>query len=172
MLAYVFIAIAIAVRLMFNTLGFTPLGAALLFFGSRMPRKHYFAAAAAVALSDLWLNRMYGYKLQPDQLIVWAWYIGACFLGSLLKDRVKPLYVGGAALGSSVSFFLVSNFAVWLTWTMYPKTLSGLVDCYIAAVPFFQKGLVSDLVFSGIFFAIPVAIAYARRVDAHHDVAA
>jgi hypothetical protein len=106
---------------------------------------------------------VYGYPIQADQLVVWAWYVGACFLGSLLKDRVKPLYVGGAALASAVSFFLISNFAVWLSWPMYSKTWAGLVTCYAAAVPFFEKGIASDLLFSAVFFGAAALIAEARR---------
>lgn len=177
MLAYLFVAIAIAVRVMsgtgkFATLGFTPLGASLLFFGSRMPRKHFAIAVAAMIACDIYLNRfVYGIPLQPDQFVIWAWYVGACFLGLLLKDRVKPLYVGAAALASAVSFFLVSNFAVWLSWNLYPKTAAGLVSCYVAAIPFFEKGIVSDLVFSAIFFMIPVLIAQARGAYSHDDAA-
>jgi hypothetical protein len=128
-----------------------------------MPRKHFAVAAGAMVLSDLYLNRVYGYPIQADQLVVWAWYVGACFLGSLLKDRVKPLYVGGAALASAVSFFLISNFAVWLSWPMYSKTWAGLVTCYAAAVPFFEKGIASDLLFSAVFFGAAALIAEARR---------
>jgi hypothetical protein len=172
MLAYLFVLIAVAVRVLagtgaFATLGFTPLGASLLFFGSRMPRKHFPAAVALVIASDLYLNlKVYGIHLTWDQGIIWAWYIGACFIGSLLNGRVKPLNVLGAALGSSVSFFLISNFGVWMAgYVGYPKTWAGLLASYVAAIPFFQKGIVSDVVFSAIFFTVPVLIAAARGVD-------
>jgi hypothetical protein len=51
MLAYLFVVIAVAVRVLagtgtFATHGFTPVGAALLFFGSRMPRKQFFGPVA------------------------------------------------------------------------------------------------------------------------------
>ena len=108
MLAYLFVLLAVAVRVLsgigvVGTMGFSPLGASLLFFGSRMPRKHYAAPLALLILSDVYLTtQRYGHSLSWDQGIIWAWYLGAFFLGSLLKDRVKPLYVGGAALGSAL----------------------------------------------------------------------
>lgn len=175
MLAYLYIAIAIAVRVVSGTgtlatLGFTPLGASLLFFGSRMPRKHFALATCAMIACDVYLNRfVYQIPLGKDQYVIWLWYVGACFLGSLLKDRVKPLNVGFAALGASVSFFLISNFAVWIFWPMYPKTLAGLGAAYVAAIPFFEKGIVSDLVFSAIFFSIPVLIAQAKQAAANNQ---
>ncbi|HEY6308971.1 MAG TPA: DUF6580 family putative transport protein [Candidatus Angelobacter sp.] len=181
MLAYVYVLIAVAIRLMagtgeFATYGFTPVGASLLFFGSRMPRKQFWIPVALLIGSDLYLNlKVYGMALTWDQVVVWAWYAGACFIGVLLRGRIKPHLVIGGALGSAVSFYAVSNFAVWAAGSVgYPKTFAGLLASYAAAIPFFQKGLASDLVFSVIFFSIPVLIALTRGTlpeKANKDVA-
>jgi hypothetical protein len=64
----------------------------------------------------------------------------------------------GAALTSSVSFFLVSNFGVWAAYNMYPKTLPGLISCYVAGIPFYQHRFAGDLLFTAVFFAIPVLL--------------
>lgn len=165
MLAYLFLVIALAVRIMsgvgvFGTMGFAPLGAALLFFGSRMPRKHYAVALAALIATDVYLtNHHYGMPVTWDQGFTWAWYVGAFFLGSFLKNRVKPLYVLGAGVASAVSFYVVSNFGVWIAGILYPRTWDGLVACYVAALPFLRRGLESDLLFSIILFGVPVLIA-------------
>jgi hypothetical protein len=39
---------------------------------------------------------------------------------------------------------------------MYPKTSSGLLACYTAAIPFFRGTVESDLFFSIAFFEVPV----------------
>jgi hypothetical protein len=165
MLAYLFVALGILVHVVGSghTFGFTPLGASLLFFGANRSRKEFLLLLPALIGADVYLNYKYGHAMQPDQWFVFAWYVGACFLGSLLKGRVRPLYVGGAALASSVSFFLVSNFAVWAVWTMYPKTFAGLMASYVAAIPFFQKGIASDLLFAAVFFSVPVLVAHFSR---------
>lgn len=165
MLAYVYLLIAIAIRVLSGTgalatLGFTPLGASLLFFGSRKSHKEFLIAVLLVAASDLYLNYLYRSPLGADQLVIWAWYIGACFLGSLLKNRIKPLYVAGAAVSAAVSFFLVSNFAVWLFGNLYPKSFAGLTACYVAGLPFFRNGAISDLAFSAVFFGVPALVAH------------
>ena len=167
MLAFLYVLIAVAVRVVagtgtFATLGFTPVGASLLFFGARMPRKFYFFPVALLIASDLYLNqRVYGMPLTWDQGLIFAWYAGALLIGSLLRNRIKPLYVGGAALASAVSFFVISNFGVWASgYVGYPHTWAGLAACYVAAIPFFEKGIVSDLVFSAAFFAIPALLGY------------
>lgn len=163
MLAYLYVVLAVAARVLAGTgtlslHGFTPLGASLLFFGSRMPRKQFWIPVALLIGADVYLNFFrYHMALTWDQAVVWAWYLGACCIGMLLRGRVKALFVGGAAIGSSVSFFLVSNFAVWLAgYIAYPKTLAGLGACFAAAIPFFKNDLVSSLLFSAVFFAVPV----------------
>jgi hypothetical protein len=178
MLAYLFVVIAVAIRVLagtgtFATHGFTPVGAALLFFGSRMPRKQFWVPVSLLIASDLYLTlKVYHSALTWDQILIWAWYIGACFIGVLLHHRVKPLNVLGAGLGSAVSFFLVSNFGVWAAGTVgYPKTWAGLVACYTAAIPFFRNGLVSDLFFATVFFSIPVLIGLLTRPESRQDVA-
>ena len=166
MLAYVYVLIAVAVRILgatvpFATYGFSPLPASILFFGAYKQRKQLLAPLLLFILTDVFLTtQLYKMAFNWDQTIIWAWYVGAFFLGSLLKDRVKPLYIGGAALGSAVSFFLVSNFAVWLGGKLYPMTWSGLTACYVAAIPFFRNGIASDLLFSAVLFGIPVLAAW------------
>jgi len=48
---------------------------------------------------------------------------------------------------ASLSFFLVSNFGVWLSW--YPHTLEGLISCYTLALPFYRNTLIGDGLFGG-----------------------
>jgi len=108
MLAYLYVVLAIAARVLAGTgtlslHGFTPLGASLLFFGWRMPRKQFLIPVALLIGTDVYLNFFrYHMALTWDQAVVWAWYAGACCIGLLLRGRVKALFVGGAAVGSSV----------------------------------------------------------------------
>ncbi|MFN3693746.1 MAG: DUF6580 family putative transport protein [Ignavibacterium sp.] len=37
---------------------------------------------------------------------------------------------------------------------MYPKNIAGLIECYVAAIPFIQNTLLGDLFFSGIMFGV------------------
>jgi len=54
----------------------------------------------------------------------------------------------GMAVGSSLFFFLYTNFGVWLLGdgTMYAKTWSGLVQCYVMGVPFYRTMLEGNLI--------------------------
>jgi len=50
-------------------------------------------------------------------------------------------------LGSLI-FFLISNFGVWFTGSLYEKNFAGLILCYYMAIPFFTNTLISTVVFS------------------------
>lgn len=166
MLAYLFVVLAVFLRVTagtgaFATYGFSLVGASLLFFGSRMPRKQFWIPAALLIGSDIYLNLgVYHLPLTLDQIVMWAWYLAPCFLGLLLKDRVKPLNVLGAGLGTGVGFFLTSNFAVWAFGNIgYAHNLAGLMESYTKAIPFFRNGIISDVLFAAVFFGIGALVA-------------
>jgi hypothetical protein len=166
MLAYLFLVFALAVHLRFLPLpySFAPVAAALLYFGARMPRKQMWIPVAALAASGVYLSRStYGYPVTADLLVTWAWYAGIVLLGGLLAKNASALRVGAASLTASVSFFLLSNFAVWAVWNMYPKTASGLAMCYVAGLPFFRNAVASDLFFSAAFFGIGYLVSHRQE---------
>ena len=166
MLAYIFLAFAVAVHARFLPLpfSFAPVTAALLYFGARRPRNEMWIPVAALAAAGVYLSRSYyGYALSADLLVTWAWYAGMVLLGGMLAKNASALRVGAASLAGSVSFFVVSNFAVWAVWNMYPKTLGGLGACYVAAVPFFRNAVVSDLLFAAAFFGIGYLVSHRQE---------
>lgn len=166
MLAYLFLVFAAAVHLRFLPLpySFAPVTAALLYFGARRPRKEMWVPVAALAASGVYLSRnLYGYALSADLLVTWAWYAAMLLLGGLLAKNASALRVGAASLTASVSFFVVSNFAVWAVWNMYPKTASGLAACYVAGLPFFRNAVASDLIFAAAFFGIGYLVSHRQE---------
>ncbi|HZQ67965.1 MAG TPA: DUF6580 family putative transport protein [Terriglobales bacterium] len=173
MLAYLFLLLAVAARFMPHPWTFTPVAAALLFFGAYRSRRQMWIPVAALIASDLLLDKfVYAYPFKWDLLVSWAWYAAIVLLGVGLGKRITPLRVIGASLASSISFFLLSNFAVWAAYDMYPKTFAGLMTCYTVAVPFFRNALQGDLLFSTIMFATPVALHALNHAFSKSDHAA
>ena len=176
MLAYVFVLFAVAVRFLPHPLAFTPVGAALLFFGARGLRRRMWVPLALLAASDVVLTTMvYRYPFSWDHFVTWAWYAGMLWLGTSLKRNAGVLPILGTALTGSVSFFLISNFAVWAAWEMYPKTFAGLLTCYDAGLPFFRRAVEGDVIFTCLMFATPVllhALAERRQRSGDHTAAA
>ena len=159
MLAYLFVLLGIAMRFMPHPWTFTPLAASLLFFGARGPRRMLFVPFALLVVSDVVLTKYFwNYHMSWDQGVIWAWYAAILWLGTRLTKHQKPLPILGAALASSLSFFVVSNFAVWAATDLYPHNFAGLATAYTLAVPFFRHGIEGDLLFTSAMFATPVVI--------------
>jgi hypothetical protein len=156
MLAYLFVVFAVAVRFLPHPWSFTPVAGALLFFGARAPRRQLWFPFALLAVSDVVLTRfVYAYPFSWDHYVTWAWYAAILWLGTNLRENAKPVRVIGAALASSTSFFLLSNFAVWAGGTMYPHNWAGLMTSYTLGLPFFRPSIEGDLLFTAAMFATP-----------------
>lgn len=136
----------------------TAVGAGLLFFGSRSARWQAVTAAGVMALTDVVLTKyVYGYPFHVSAyLMTWAWYAAVCLLASGLLRRVTALRVAAGVVASATSFFLLSNFMVWMTGGMYAHSAAGLGQCYAAALPFYGNDLVSTALFSAVLFGLPV----------------
>lgn len=179
MLAYLFVLLAVAVRFMPHPLAFTPVAAALLYFGARGARRQLWIPFVMLAVSDVVLTKfVYVYQFSWDHFVTWAWYAAILWLGTnlhdsaALRDKMAWLRVAGAALASSISFFIVSNFAVWACWPTYPKSFAGLMSCYAAAIPFFRHEVAGDLLFTAVMFGVPALAALLARSEGTHGPAA
>jgi len=71
-------------------------------------------------------------------------------IGFLSKYFYQNIYIriSGALIGSII-FYIISNFGVWLSGS-YGFNLTGLINCYIAAIPFFSYTVISTILFSSI----------------------
>jgi hypothetical protein len=148
-------------RLIPHPPNFAPIGAMALFGAAYFSQRHlsFLIPIISMWLSDLVLNNVvYG---QYFDHFVWFydgfyWTYGAFiiigFFGFVLLKKVKLKNVIIASLSASVLFFLISNFGVWASGTMYPHSLNGLISCYAAGVPFFKNTLLGDLVYCGALF--------------------
>jgi hypothetical protein len=176
MLAYLFVIFAVLARMPFmpHPWNFTPVAAALLYFGARGSRRQFWVPFALLAASDVVLTKfVYSYPFTWDIFVTWAWYAAILWLGTQLRENNSWLRVAGAALASSITFFVVSNFAVWASFNMYPKTLSGLMTCYAAGLPFFRRGLAGDMFFTAVMFGLPaLATVVARSIRKPQGAAA
>jgi hypothetical protein len=140
---------------------FVPIGALALFAGARLRTPWAFLLPlGAMFLSDLLLIRPVaelGYSAFGwGRLLIYGCLALYFFSGRLLpRQGFTPEPTLLAALGSSTAFFLITNFAVWLSDTsLYTKDGAGLIACYVAAIPFHQNTLSSDLLYSFALFGL------------------
>jgi hypothetical protein len=140
--------IGILSRLLPHPANVTAVGALAVFSGARFGRTKALAITVCTMLvSDAFLG---------FHTVMWATY-GSFAISALLANRYlrkqSMIRIAGITLTSSVVFYLVTNFAVWFVpGSMYPKTLAGLLDSYIMALPFFRNSLIGDFSYSAIFF--------------------
>lgn len=142
--------IAIAGRLIPHAPNFTPVAAMALFGGATLNNKRlaYLLPLVAMFISDFIIG---------FHSTMWAVYVSfllTVFIGTKISNNIKPLSVITASVASSALFFIITNFAVWLGSSFYPQNLSGLIECYIAAIPFFNNSILGDLFYNGILFTV------------------
>jgi hypothetical protein len=135
---------------------FSALDALALFCGAYCNRR---IAAVALCLASVWIGDVLITHALFYEGFYWQYasYALIALLGATLASRVSFLNVTIASFSSAIIFFVISNFGVWFSGSLYPHSLDGLIACYIAAIPFFKHTLVSDLVFSGVLFGAMVA---------------
>jgi Family of unknown function (DUF6580) len=138
---------------------FSPIDAIALFSGCYFAGKSskFIIPLLSVWFGDLFIDYMYVHKFMLFYSgCYWQYgcYILMVIIGMMLSDKVKPLNILGAGVSSSLLFFIVSNFGVWVGSGMYPHSILGITECYTAAIPFYNSTLLSDLLYSALFFGV------------------
>ncbi len=136
---------------------FTPISAIALFGGATLPlRQALLVTLGSMGVSDLLLGFLAGdwsMTLHPTLPAVYGSLIVTVLLSHrFLRSRLYLSRIIGVMAGSSLLFFFVTNFAVWLLTDLYPKTWQGLILCYVAALPFFRNSVLGDVVYTGLLF--------------------
>lgn len=138
------------IRLIPHPPNFAPISAMALFGGAYFRKKSF---AFAIPLAAMFLtDAIIGFH--SGMWVVYLSFAIIVVIGMLMLKKVNVKNVVLASLSASLSFFIITNFGVWAFGTMYPKNITGLVECYIAAIPFIQNTIVGDLFFSALMFGI------------------
>jgi len=152
MLAISIILLGILSRLVIHAPNFTPVMALALFGGVYLPRRQaLFVPVILMVISDLLLGA------HQTMLFTWGSVILISALGIYLRSKMSWRNVLGGSLISALVFFVITNFGAWLV--MYPRTVDGFVNCYVAAIPFFRMTLASTLLYTVICFGVYQVVA-------------
>ena len=103
---------------------------------------------AAMLISDLFIG------FYENVIFVYASLLLITFIFHKISNKInfKNLFI--YSFVGSLIFFIVSNFGVWALGNpgvydiAYEKSLSGLIQCYILAIPFFGNRFLSTLIFA------------------------
>ncbi len=147
----IFAVLAFVLRIIPHAPNFAAVGALALFGGFYLPMKKYTVVIplAVMFLSDLLL----GFYAPGIMAAVYGSFALIGLIGFFFRKIKSVGSVAFSSLAGSILFFLVTNAAVWLFGGLYPHTILGLFESYTMGIPFFRNTLISDLFFSGLFFA-------------------
>jgi hypothetical protein len=133
-----------------------PIGGLALFAGTTaLDGKTKTARIAAFALPIIALlisDAVIGFYAWQVMVAVYLGFLLTAGLGLLVRKNYNWMTVTGASIAGALLFFLLTNAAVWAFTPMYTKDLAGLVESYIAALPFLRNSLIGDLAYTGLLF--------------------
>ena len=128
----------------------TPVMAMALFAGCYFADKKvaYLVPLLAMLVADLVIG------LHSSMLFVYAGVALTVFVGNdWLSRKADGLRVIVATVGCSLLFFLLTNFGAWLvSEAVYPRSAAGLMQAYVAGIPFYKNSVLGDLFFSAVLF--------------------
>ena len=153
------ILLAALSRLLPHPPNFSPVEAIALFGGA------FFASRAlavlvpllAMLVADLALGLLHGglYAGWFGSAGFWLVYLciaASVVLGFGLRGRAGAGRVLAYCLAGSVLFFLVTNLGAWLASPLYPRTGAGLMQAYVAGIPFFQWTVLGTIAYAALLF--------------------
>ncbi len=165
---FLVIILAVFSRLFITIPNFSAIGSLALFCGAMANRNRFSILIPFIALlaGDLMMagtGKMYGdYFTDGYFIYVYAAFALTWFIGRSIKSRIKVSNIVLASVVASVSFFIITNFGSWMQMELiYPRSLAGLGQSYIAGLVFYKGDLLSnfflnqvagDLFFSLVFF--------------------
>ncbi len=145
MLALFIISFGILSRIAVHTPNFTPVLSLALFGGLYLKgRQGVGVPLLLMVLSDIVVG------FHDTMVFTWGSILAISLMGIWLQTRKNFVNVAAASLVSSFVFFVVTNFGAFLS--LYPHTLAGLQECYIAAIPFYRSTLISTLAYSVVLY--------------------
>ncbi len=157
-LALLLVSLGVALRLLPHPANFAPVAAIALFGGAVLPRKlALWVPMVAMIVSDSVIGF---YDMMP---VTWVCYGLIALAGTAFLRELRTVHIAVVTMASSLFFFVVTNFAVWISSGMYDHTWAGLIQCYSLALPFFRNTLASDAVYTAMLFGVFIT----TRVAAH-----
>ncbi len=161
--AALMILAAALTRLLPHPVNVAPIAAMALAGGVYLDKRYsLIIPIVALLVSDMFLGFF------PILFFVYGSVLLIGLAGLWLRGHKKPLPVFGTTIFSSVLFFLVTNFGVWVVGPeMYPKTWAGLLECYAAGIPFFRNTVLGDVFYVAVLFGMFELLGYLAKHPAN-----
>jgi hypothetical protein len=176
--AFVLTVLAVLFRVFsatYQVWNFAPMAAISLYAGSRLPRRWaWVVPVVAMVVSDLLLDQgRYRPAFELTRWTIYTTFAVTTLLGPLANwPRFGRWLLPILSVAGSLLFFVTSNLATWGEGLLYPMTFTGLIACFVAAIPFFGNTIAADLIGTAVLFGLgPVFERAARSVTGRRTAA-
>ena len=176
--AFVLTVLAVLFRVFsatYQVWNFAPMAAISLYAGSRLPRRWaWVVPVVAMVVSDLLLDQgRYRPAFELTRWTIYTTFAVTTLLGPLANwPRFGRWLLPILSVTGSLLFFVTSNLATWGEGLLYPMTFTGLIACFVAAIPFFGNTIAADLIGTAVLFGLgPVFERAARSVTGRRTAA-
>lgn len=148
---------------------FSPVGAMALFGGAYFADKwkSYLFPLLTLFLGDVIMSQTI-YKAYATGIMYEGWYwtylgfAAMVLIGQVMIKKVKITNIVFASVGAAIVFWLLADFGTFMshhnidmtTGLPFTRDVQGLVKCYIQGLPLVKNTILSNLVYSGIFFGL------------------
>jgi hypothetical protein len=157
-----YIAFGVLAKILPHPSCITPLNNFYLHAGSKLTKSMIILVTLlSTCFADIILSYFYNYPIFGLwSLFTYSGFLFVAFLGSKISKKSSCGKLIGLLISASFIFWLWTNFGAWLFIPSYSKNLSGLITCYISALPFLENALLGDLFWALIIFVIVYVIPY------------
>ena len=123
-------------RLLPHLANATPLIPLTLLFGTK--RKYPWSIILGMLASDYILG------FDTTAIVIYPFIFLTSYLPRLMGTSM--LGITASSVISSLTFYFISNAAVWIFTSLYPYSISGLMQCLYMGIPFLKNHLLSDII--------------------------
>lgn len=143
------IIFATLARLMPHLANLSPFNSLIMVVGSQYSRRASILMTLAILLiSDVSLALLKGYPILGFwTLFTYSGFALIAASAHWLKPVRSLLMICGYGVCMTTIYWLWTNFGTWLGGQLYAHSLPGLAMCYINALPFLERSLLSVLIF-------------------------
>ena len=131
-------------RMISDIPNFTATIALIMFTGYLIRNKllSIFVILISQVASDLYIG------FYSSMVFVYGAYVVIGIISPIIMNKLNAKSVLLTSLISPSIFYIISNFGVWITGSIYTFNIQGLIACYIAGIPFFDESLFSTVIFA------------------------
>jgi hypothetical protein len=140
----------VTARLLWHVPGISPVAASALFAGMMLHRR---SLALVVPLAAMLIgDAIMGFYHWQVMAVVYAALTVPAVAGMLARRLPALRVVAPTVLACSLIFFVTTNFAVWMWSGIYSADMAGLIQCYMAGLPFLKYTIAGDLFWAAVLF--------------------